>query len=70
MYGSDGNIGIGITNPTTKLDVSGGIKFANDANACVATKAGTIRYTGANLQFCDGTVWQNINLGTAGLIPS
>lgn len=29
-----------------------------------------MRYTGTAFQFCDGTAWQNINLGTAGLIPS
>ncbi len=55
-----GNVGIGTTAPVAKLDVSGGVKVANDTGVCNASKAGTIRWTGTALQGCTGIAWAKI----------
>ena len=38
------NLGIGTTSPKAKLDVAGGVKVADDTDAAVANKVGTLRY--------------------------
>ncbi len=52
-----GNVGIGTTSPGAKLEISGGIKIANDTAICDASKIGTIRWTGSIFQVCIGTTW-------------
>jgi hypothetical protein len=42
--GSGGNVGVGITDPKSVLDVNGGVKVANDTDAASADKVGTLRY--------------------------
>ena len=54
----EGDVGVGVQTPTTKLDVAGGVKVANDAEACTAAKAGTIRWN-VTMQYCDGSAWKN-----------
>ena len=54
--GGDGNVGIGTTSPSQKLDVNGGIKVGNTANAT----AGTIRWTGSDFEGYDGTQWVSL----------
>ena len=39
-----GNVGIGLTNPKSKLQVNGGIQIANDTDVASADKVGSIRY--------------------------
>ena len=39
-----GNVGIGITNPKSKLQVDGGVQVGNDEDTASADKVGTIRY--------------------------
>ena len=39
-----GDTGIGVTTPRAKLDVAGGVKVADDTDAAVANKVGTLRY--------------------------
>ncbi|MBS3105022.1 hypothetical protein J4234_02085 [Candidatus Woesearchaeota archaeon] len=64
--GKVGNVGIGTASPAAKLDVSGGVKVANDMSACDASKAGTIRWTGTAFQGCTGTTWTKIAGGEGG----
>ncbi|HAX91920.1 MAG TPA: hypothetical protein DCY07_06915 [Rhodospirillaceae bacterium] len=57
-----GSVGVGDSSPAAKLDVAGGVKVANDAAACAAAKAGTIRWSGTGFQGCNGTAW--VTFGT------
>jgi len=54
-----GNIGIGTTSPSEKLEVNGGIKVGFSGG----THAGTIRWNSSTskLQVYDGTVWINLH---------
>ncbi len=53
----NGNLGIGITTATQKLEVVGGIKIGNSTSTCNAAAAGTIRWTGTAFEKCNGTAW-------------
>ncbi len=57
-----GNVGIGTTNPTAKLDVAGNIKVGNDNATCTTANAGEIRYdtTSNKHQGCNGSAWNNL----------
>jgi hypothetical protein len=49
-----GNVGIGTTTPSAKLDVNGGVKIANDSSTAAATNVGTLRYrTSGNNSYVD-----------------
>jgi N-acetylneuraminic acid mutarotase len=63
-----GNVGIGITNPTQKIEVAGKIKIGNDSQA--ATE-GTIRYNATNKYFegFDGTNWVAFNANNSASLP-
>ena len=52
-----GNVGIGTATPTTKLDVNGSIRVGTDATACSTNLQGSIRMSGTNLEYCNGTAW-------------
>jgi hypothetical protein len=56
-------VGIGTTKPLATLDVSRGeVKVGSTGAPCTPKLAGTLRYAGARLQFCDGTGWRNVSL--------
>ncbi|NCN95865.1 MAG: hypothetical protein GW917_04035, partial [Bdellovibrionales bacterium] len=58
-----GNVGIGTTSPSSKLDVAGTIQIANGGETCSATSdGGMIRYNGGNLQFCNESAWQTLGV--------
>ena len=59
--GGDGNVGIGTSSPTQKLDVAGKIKVGDSA---ATPTAGTIRWTGSDFEGYDGTQW--VSLTSAG----
>lgn len=62
-----GEVGIGTSGaPQAKLDVKGAIQVGNDASACAAGLAGTMRWNGTNVQYCDGSAW---GILYAGAIP-
>ena len=55
-------VGINTTTPRTTLDVNGDIKLSMHPRACNSTTSGTLRYTGSNLQLCDGARWRTVIL--------
>ena len=61
-----GNVGVGTTSPSAKLDVNGGVRVGDMTTCTSATNAGTIRFNGGNLQICAaaGNTWNT--LSTAG----
>ncbi|MGP9812940.1 Lcl domain-containing protein [Rhodopseudomonas sp. NSM] len=55
---SSGNVGIGSTAPSAKLDVNGPAKFGADASTCDGTTKGRIRWSASNYyEFCNGSAW-------------
>ena len=60
----DGNVAVGAQTPAAKLDVDGGVKIANDAATCDASKQGTMRFVSGNFQGCDGVSWVTMGSST------
>jgi hypothetical protein len=65
----EGNVGIGTTSPSSKLQVNGGVQLANDTATASAGKAGTFRYrTSGNNSYVDmcmqtgSTTWTWVNI--------
>ena len=58
----DGNVGVGTTNPTARLDVSGTLKIGDDKLSCDGTREGSVRYNSATkiLECCDGSSWKEV----------
>ncbi len=54
-------VGIGTSSPVTTLDVSGGVRIGQESATCDSTLAGTLRYNGTSLEFCNGTSWSGFS---------
>lgn len=63
-----GNVGIGIANPTQKIEVAGKIKIGNNIQAATA---GIIRCNSGNKYFesFDGTNWESFNANNSYSLP-
>lgn len=64
---ASGSVGIGRTNPVTKLDVNGGIRIGMEAATCAVSYTGTLRYNSGNVEYCNGTTWSAFGVSGAGL---
>lgn len=64
---SGGRVGIGTNSPSVRLDIAGAIKIGADGSETCGggSGAGTIRFTGGDIQFCTGSGWQTLG-GTGG----
>ncbi len=68
IIGPTGLVKIGSGTPATMLDIDGTLKIADGSEACsIAADGGMMRYSGGNLQFCNGTSWQTLGISGAGL---
>lgn len=67
-----GNVGVGVTAPTEKLDVDGNIKTSgslqlgttggiNPNDPCTPAEAGKIIFNGTNFCGCDGNTWKQMD---------
>ena len=56
---TNGNIGIGTTTPSEKLDVAGGLKLGTTSSS----NAGTIRWTGSDFEGYNGSSWLSLTGG-------
>lgn len=66
FQGNGGNVGIGTTNPTARLDVAGAVKFGDEhvVTTCDSTTNGTQRYNSSGvMQWCNGVNWQSYGSG-------
>ncbi len=62
-----GNVGVGVVVPTEALDVSGGAKISEGLQIgnTTNTQAGTIRWTGIDLEVYNGSAWASLTGGEA-----
>ncbi|MBC7935593.1 MAG: hypothetical protein H7Y86_09615 [Rhizobacter sp.] len=60
------NVGIGVSEPTQKLEVNGAVKVGTT----VTNQAGTIRYNGVKFEGGDGTNWKSLEGTASGIVGS
>jgi hypothetical protein len=70
IYYNGGNVGIGTSTPSTRLDIAGEVKIANSGTACSATTEGSVRYNSASktMEFCNGSSWGSMGGGCSGTL--
>src|SRR3990167_6079157 len=67
------NVGIGTASPQAKLDVAGNVNVAGKIKVgddSVSPTAGTIRWTGSDLEVYDGSAWKSLTSGDTTIITS
>jgi hypothetical protein len=59
---NNGNMGIGTTNPQSKLEVNGEARIGNTGVACSGANEGAVRYnSGAKImEYCNAVSWQTL----------
>jgi len=62
---NSGNVGIGVSSPSQKLEVNGGVKLGNATSGT----AGTIRWNGVDFEGYDGSSWKSLT-SSGGTLPS
>jgi|CXWL01.1.fsa_nt_gi hypothetical protein len=62
----NGNVGVGVANPQSKLSVAGGIQIGFDPAACTPVKAGTQRWNPPNIEICDGVNPWRVSVSSVG----
>ncbi len=67
VVNSTGAIGVGTSNPVTKLDVSGGVRISMESATCTVSYAGTLRYNLGNVEYCNGSTWSAFGLSGSGM---
>ena len=60
IYREEGNVGIGMTEPSDKLDVNGAIRIGMTSNA----NPGAIRWTGTDFEGHTDTEWRSLTAGS------
>lgn len=60
IHYTGGNVGVGVSNPRAKLEISGELRVGSAGLACNSGGAGSVRYNSAKkeMEFCDGTDWK------------
>jgi|GEM_PF-2875920 len=56
----EGNFGIGVENPDTRLHIQGGLKIGDAPDEAAQVPQGTLRWTGAELQISFNDTWQAV----------
>lgn len=68
---STGLVGIGTSEPTAALHVSGTLRLSNGAEACDADRTGAIRFEVGQFKICrNGTTWENLVAGGSGSVDT
>lgn len=57
IFYEGGKVGIGTQTPVVSLDVSGAVRLGNVTADCTSEMGGVLRWTGDNLEVCNGSSW-------------
>ncbi len=61
-----GEMGVGVLDPQSRLQVAGSVQIGDDLADCVPAKSGAIRWHNGAIEVCDGNNWRTIFSGLLG----